>query len=72
MKFEYDGAGLSYDPPGTRVARLGKRPSSSRLLWDGRTLDFSGDHYKLDGVRCFPVPSQKPLPTAHWGTDVEY
>jgi probable F420-dependent oxidoreductase len=62
MKFEYDGAGLSYDPPGTRVARLGEAAEIIRLLWEGRTLDFSGDHYKLDGVRCFPVPSQKPLP----------
>jgi alkanesulfonate monooxygenase SsuD/methylene tetrahydromethanopterin reductase-like flavin-dependent oxidoreductase (luciferase family) len=44
------------------VARLGEAAEIIRLLWDGRKLDFSGDHYKLDGVRCFPVPNQKPLP----------
>ena len=30
MKFEYDGACLSYDPPGTRVTRLGEAAADDR------------------------------------------
>ena len=62
MKFEYDEAGISYDPPVTRVGRLGEAAQILRLLWDGTALDFVGVYYKIDGARGFPIPTQNPPP----------
>jgi len=62
MKVEYDEAGISYDPPGTRVARLGEAAQILRLLWDGAAPDFAGAYYRIEGSRCSPVATQNPLP----------
>lgn len=62
MKYEYDEAGLSFDPPAVRVARMTEAAEIIRRLWDGEALNFAGDHYSVAGQRCFPVPLQKPLP----------
>jgi len=62
MKVEYDEAGISYDPAAMRVGRLDEAAQILRLLWDGTALDFAGEYYKVEGSRCFPLPSQNPLP----------
>ncbi len=62
MKSEYDAAGLSFDPPRTRVARLSEAAEVIRRLWSGEALTYSGQHSRVDALRCFPLPLQKPLP----------
>jgi alkanesulfonate monooxygenase SsuD/methylene tetrahydromethanopterin reductase-like flavin-dependent oxidoreductase (luciferase family) len=33
-----------------------------RRLWSGQEVTFSGEHYRVEGHRCVPLPRQKPLP----------
>src|SRR4051794_25882849 len=62
MKFEYDEAGLRFDPAAVRVARMTESAEIIRRLLAGDTVSFLGEHYQLDGHRCFPVPrSHVPL-----------
>jgi probable F420-dependent oxidoreductase len=61
MKFEYDEAGLRFDPPAVRVARMAESVQIIRRLLDGEEVTFTGEHYEVSGHRAFPVPAQ-PVP----------
>jgi probable F420-dependent oxidoreductase len=58
MKFEYEEAGLRFDPPGVRVARMAESVEIIRRLLDGEEVTFGGEHYDIRGHRCFPVPAR--------------
>lgn len=51
---EYSAAGIHFDPPGDRIARLGEAGQVLRRLLDGEELTFDGDHYQLEGAVCRP------------------
>jgi probable F420-dependent oxidoreductase len=59
---EYVAAGISFDPPGVRIDRLGEAAMIVRRLLDGEELDFDGDHYRMKGAVCRPRPVQDPRP----------
>lgn len=59
---EYAAAGIAFDSPGTRIARLGEAAQIITRMLDGEALVFEGDHYKIDGARCRPLPLQDPRP----------
>lgn len=61
MRWEYDQAGIPFDPPASRVARLGESVRVVRDLLAGEEVTFTGDHYRLTGHRCHPAPVQVPL-----------
>jgi probable F420-dependent oxidoreductase len=62
MKHEYDEAGLHFDPPSVRVARMAESAAIVRRLLAGDALTFVGEHYQVHGHRCFPQPLQRPVP----------
>ncbi|MGH9060111.1 MAG: TIGR03621 family F420-dependent LLM class oxidoreductase [Acidimicrobiales bacterium] len=62
MKHEYDQVGLAFDPPSVRVARMSESADIMRRLWAGGDVSFAGEHYRVDGHRCFPTPVQRPIP----------
>ena len=62
MKHEYDQAGLPFDPPAVRVARMGEAAEVVRRLLAGEDVTFAGEHYRVDGHRCFPRPAQAHVP----------
>jgi probable F420-dependent oxidoreductase len=62
MKHEYQEAGITFDPPALRVARMAEAADIIRRLWRGEEVTFSGEHYRIDGHQCFPVPPQQPIP----------
>ena len=62
MKSEYDQAGLSFDPGGTRVERLTEAVVIVKGLLAGEPLTFSGRHYRVTGHRIHPLPVQRPHP----------
>jgi probable F420-dependent oxidoreductase len=62
MKHEYDEAGLQFDPPTVRVARMAESAVIIRRLLDGDEVTFEGDHYRVQGHRCFPRPAQQHVP----------
>jgi probable F420-dependent oxidoreductase len=62
MKYEYDQAGLSFDPPAMRVARMTEAAEIIRRLLAGEEVAFAGEHYQVDRHRCFPLPIQSHVP----------
>ena len=61
MKHEYDQAGITFDPPAVRVARMAEAAEIIRRLLAGEALTFAGAHYRVEAHRCYPVPAQ-PVP----------
>ncbi len=59
---EYSAAAIAFDPPGTRIARLGEAVEIIGRLLEGEELVYQGKHYFLDGAICRPGPLQKPRP----------
>ena len=62
MKSEYDQAGLSFDPGGTRVERLTEAVVIVKGLLAGEPFTFAGRHYRVAGHRIHPLPIQRPHP----------
>jgi probable F420-dependent oxidoreductase len=62
MRHEYEEAGLQFDPPSVRVARLAESAGIIRQLLAGEVVTAVGDHYEVHGHRCFPQPLQQPVP----------
>lgn len=62
MKTDYEQAGLPYDSPGTRIARLRESVTVLRSLLAGERVDFEGEHYSVHAELQPPHPVQKPIP----------
>jgi probable F420-dependent oxidoreductase len=62
LKSEYDQAGLSFDAPSVRVARMEEALHIIRGLWDVGPFTIAGRHYTVDGLDGFPKPLQQPRP----------
>lgn len=60
---EYTAAGISFDSPGRRIARLDEAITVLTRLWSGESVRFDGEHYRIDELACSPVPVQRPHPT---------
>lgn len=69
---EYEVAGISFDPAGTRIARLGEAVEIVRRLLAGEELEFEGKHYRIDGAVCRPGPVQDPRPPLWIGGKGDY
>jgi probable F420-dependent oxidoreductase len=59
---EYEAAGIDFDPPGTRIRRLGEAAEIIGRLLEGEELTFDGRYYQIEGAICRPEPSQRPRP----------
>src|SRR5215510_1979627 len=62
MKFEYDQAGLTFDPGAIRVERLGEAVVIVKRLLEGGPVTFSGCHYRVTDHTIHPRPAQRPRP----------
>ena len=55
MQADYQQAGLPFDPPGVRVARLAESVRILKAFFDAEgPLTFTGEFYRLDGLEPFP------------------
>jgi probable F420-dependent oxidoreductase len=59
---EYEAAGLAYDRPATRVARLAEALPILRRLLAGDTVDHDGRHYRLKAATSGVVTAQRSVP----------
>ena len=59
---EYNSAGIAFDLPGHRVARLEEAVQVLRRLLDGESVTHHGEHYQLKDARCDPRPVQPHVP----------
>jgi probable F420-dependent oxidoreductase len=56
LRSDYDEAGICYDEPGVRVARLEEAVKVMTALWASESVDFEGEHYRLRGAHGLPRP----------------
>ena len=62
LREEYDQAGLSFDPPGTRVDRLVESVAVVKGLLAAERVTFAGRYYTIAGLEGRPRPVQQPHP----------
>ncbi len=55
------GHGTAFDPPAVRKERLGESVEIVRALLDGRSVSYSGTHYRLDQATTL-TPLQEHVP----------
>ncbi|MEV0587949.1 TIGR03621 family F420-dependent LLM class oxidoreductase [Nonomuraea sp. NPDC050310] len=60
MAGEYGAAGLPYDPPGVRLARLAEAIIVFKGLWTPGPFTHHGEHYRVDGLEQWPLPGRQP------------
>jgi len=63
LRSDYDQAGITYDDPSVRVARLEESVQIMEALWADGTCTFSGAHYEVTGASGLPRPFRQPRPT---------
>jgi probable F420-dependent oxidoreductase len=59
---EYRAAGIPFDPPRTRIRRVGEAVEIIARVLEGEELTFKGEYYTIDGAICRPGPVQDPRP----------
>jgi probable F420-dependent oxidoreductase len=62
LREEYRAAGIPFDPPATRVARLAEAVAIIKGLFSTSPFSFSGDHYAVADVAVFPADRLPPTP----------
>lgn len=62
MRSDYDGAGLPYDRPSVRIARLAESISVLKGLFSGEPFSFEGDHYTITDMTGTPSPVNGTIP----------
>jgi len=61
-KPSYERAGVPFDSPGVRVARLEEAVRIIKGLWEDGPLTFVGNHYVITDYDGQPKPLQRPHP----------
>jgi probable F420-dependent oxidoreductase len=60
---DYEQAGMPYDRPGVRIARMAESLEVMKALWASpEPVDFKGEHYTIQGAIGTPQPYRKPHP----------
>ena len=59
---DYEPAGIPFDPPGVRVARLREAVQILKAAFGDEPVDFTGAHYTVRGFELRPKPVQRPHP----------
>lgn len=62
MASDYAQAGLPYDRPGLRIARLAEAVTVLKRTFTGEPVHFEGEHYVVDGYVNTPNVVQRPGP----------
>jgi len=69
---EYAAAGIPFDLPGQRIARLGEAVEIVKRLLAGEELKYEGAYYSIDGAISRPAPVQQPHPPVWIGGKGDY
>jgi probable F420-dependent oxidoreductase len=59
---EYEGLGITLDPPGRRIERLEEHVGLLKAHWSGEPVHVDGVHVHAHGFAGRPLPVQKPHP----------
>jgi alkanesulfonate monooxygenase SsuD/methylene tetrahydromethanopterin reductase-like flavin-dependent oxidoreductase (luciferase family) len=55
---EWRAYGYGFPRPGERLKRLEEGVQIFRDMWTKGSATFAGEHYQVDGARCYPLPLQ--------------
>lgn len=61
-KQEYEGAGLRFDTPGTRIGRMAESLQVVKGLWGDDPFTFAGGSYAITDLNGTPKQVQRPHP----------
>jgi len=64
---DYRRAGIELDPAAVRIDRTAEALEVVKALWSGQSVDFEGEHYRIDGLVGTPIPAQRPHPPVFIG-----
>ena len=64
---DYRRAGIDFDPASVRIERMAEALSIVKQLWSGESVDFTGRHYRVQGLVGTPLPVQTPHPPVFVG-----
>src|SRR6478736_2105074 len=59
---EYEMVGIAFDEGPVRASRYEEAVEIVRRLHQGETLDWAGEHYRLNGCELLVEPVQQPIP----------
>ncbi len=62
LSAEYEAAGIPFDPPGKRIARLEESVSLLKAIFADAPVEHAGESYQASGFTGAPRPVQKPHP----------
>ncbi len=62
MKSDYDEAGMDYDRPGVRIARMVEGLAVMKQLWREGTANYQGEHYTITNAKGTPRPAGATSP----------
>jgi probable F420-dependent oxidoreductase len=60
LRGDYEVAGLRFDPPGVRLARLEEAAPLLKRLLAGEAVTHAGAHYQVRDLALRPAPAQRP------------
>jgi probable F420-dependent oxidoreductase len=58
---EYERSGIVFSPRSVRIARLAESAQILRRLFAGETVDFEGEHYRVEGQALPPQNHDVPI-----------
>ena len=59
---DYESTGMTFDPPGRRIARMEESLRLIKALWADGPVHHDGEHYRVAGLEGAPKPVQSPHP----------
>jgi probable F420-dependent oxidoreductase len=62
LQADYDKLGKTFDAPRVRLARFGEAVRIVKAFFSAETVDFRGEHYRVEGLEARPRPVQQPRP----------
>jgi probable F420-dependent oxidoreductase len=62
LRAEFEKAGIPFDPPGVRIARLDEAVQVVKGCWGDQPFTYSGAYYTVKELDGHPKPAQKPRP----------
>lgn len=62
LRTDYVAAGLPFDPPAVRIARLEEAVALIKLAFGEEPVTFAGNFYRVEGLNLQPKPKQRPHP----------
>jgi alkanesulfonate monooxygenase SsuD/methylene tetrahydromethanopterin reductase-like flavin-dependent oxidoreductase (luciferase family) len=62
LKPEFEGFGVTFDPPATRYAALEEALEIIPGVWGAEKFAYMGEHYTMGPVQIAPPPLQQPRP----------